>query len=93
MGRNVFWGETSYLCKFRKKVGRNVFWGETSRGEMSFGEKRLSSTVYVCTIHTLKSEVQSISYRGARNSSKKISIGIPDEHVNKIIDKQIELGF
>ena len=45
MGRNVFWGETSYLCFLTKKVGRNVFWGETSQGEMSWvemssGEKR-----------------------------------------------------
>ena len=38
MGRNVFWGETSYLCFLTKKVGRNVFWGETSQGEMSWGE-------------------------------------------------------
>ena len=38
MGRNVFWGETSYLYFLTKKVGRNVFWGETSQGEMSWGE-------------------------------------------------------
>ena len=38
MGRNVFWGETSYLNFLTKKVGRNVFWGETSQGEMSWGE-------------------------------------------------------
>ena len=38
MGRNVFWGETSYLCFLTKKVGRNVFWGETSQGEMSWGD-------------------------------------------------------
>ena len=38
MGRNVCWGETSYLCFLTKKVGRNVFWGETSQEEMSWGE-------------------------------------------------------